>query len=218
VILLTAVLAGLLVGLLRARWAEKTWQFPQLRHSWLVLIAFLPQLFAFYLPVSRDYISVSLAAVCLVGSQVGLLLFCLLNRQQTWILILAAGLFLNLLVITANGGFMPLSTQTAAQLIPEHILQNIKIGSRLGASSKDILLPLDAMAFPWLSDRFLPPAWFPYQFAFSIGDIFIGLGAFFLLSVQSGSLKNREKGSFRYANGPSGDPARDSSENTLRLR
>jgi len=217
VILLTAVLAGLLAGLLRARWAQKIWQPPELQYSWLALVAFLPQFFAFYLPASREYMSVPLAAACLVGSQVGLLIFCLLNRHQVGIMILAVGLLLNLLVITANGGFMPLSTQTAAQLIPEHILQNIKIGSRLGASSKDILLPFDAMVFPWLSDRFLPPAWFPYQFAFSIGDILIGLGAFLLLSIQPGFLKNRQKGSSRHVNEPSDQPTSDGSESTLRL-
>jgi hypothetical protein len=203
VILLPAVLAGLLAGLLRARWAEKTWQPPELRYSWLALVAFLPQFFAFYLPASREHISASLAAACLIGSQAGLMFFCVLNRNLPGMPVLATGLFLNLLVITFNGGFMPLSTQAAAQLIPEHILQNIKIGSRLGTSSKDILLPFDAMVFPWLSDRLLPPAWFPYRFAFSIGDILIALGAFLLLSIQPDFLKNRQKGSFIHVNEPS---------------
>jgi hypothetical protein len=217
VILLTAVLAGLLAGMLCARLAQKIWQPPELNYSWLALVAFLPQFFAFYLPASREYISVPLAAACLVGSQIGLLIFCLLNRHQVGIMILAVGLFLNLLVITANGGFMPLSTQSAAQLIPEHMLQNIKIGSRLGASSKDILLPFDAMVFPWLSDRFLSPTWLPYQFAFSIGDIFIGLGAFLLLSIQPGFLKYWQKGSFRHVNESSNQQASDGSENAFRL-
>jgi hypothetical protein len=210
-ILLTAILAGLLAGLLRARWTGKTWQPPELHHGWFALLAFLPQFFAFYLPASREYFSAPLAAGCLVGSQVGLLLFCWLNRKLPGIPILAFGLFLNLLVISANGGFMPLSTQAAARLIPEHILQDIKIGSRLGASSKDILLPFNAMVFPWLSDRLLPPAWFPYQFAFSIGDIFIGLGAFLLLSIQPGYPTALEKGSFRHVNEPGDRPASESS-------
>lgn len=214
-ILLTAVLAGLLVGLFRARWQHKVWQPPELQHSWLALLAFLPQFFAFYLPASRDIISAPLAAACLVGSQIGLLLFCLLNRRHAWIWLLAAGLFLNLLVIIANGGFMPLSTQTAAQLIPEHILQGIKIGSRLSAGSKDILLPPNAIVFPWLSDQF--PAWFPYRFVFSIGDILIALGAFLLLGTQPGLHKNRQKGSFENVNGPSDQPTSNSSKSTLGL-
>lgn len=189
-ILLIAILAGLLVGQLRARLAGSTWQAPQLHHTWLVLVAFLPQFFAFYLPASRNHIPDTLAAVCLVSSQVGLLIFCLLNRHQSGIVILGIGLFLNLLVISANGGFMPLSMETAAQLIPEHIFRDIKIGSRLGASSKDIFLPFDDMVFPWLSDRF--PAWFPYRFAFSIGDLFISLGAYLVFATQSGSMILRQ--------------------------
>jgi hypothetical protein len=217
VILLTAVLAGLLVGLLRVKWAGKIWQPPELQYSWLALAAFLPQFFAFYLPSSREYIPTPLVAICLIGSQAGLLFFCLLNRNLPGMPVLATGLFLNLLVITANGGFMPLSTQAAEQLIPEHILQNIKVGSRLGGSSKDILLPFDAMVFPWLSDRLLPPTWLPYQFAFSIGDILISLGAFLLLSIQPGFLKDQQKGSFRHVNEPNDQPAGESSENAFRL-
>jgi hypothetical protein len=33
----------------------------------------------------------------------------------------------------------------------------------------------------WLSDRFLVPQWSPYRVTFSLGDIFISLGAFWLL-------------------------------------
>jgi hypothetical protein len=217
VILLIAILAGLLAGLLHARWSGTAWQPPELHHSWLALVAFLPQLFAFYLPASRNNIPASLAAICLVSSQAGLLLFCLINRHQPWLLLLATGLTLNLLVIIANGGFMPLSLEAAARLIPEHILQSIKIGSRLGPASKDILLPFDRMVFPWLSDRFVPPAWIPYQFAFSMGDILISLGAFLLLGAQPGFPENRQKGSSAYVNQPSDQPATDGPGNTLGL-
>jgi hypothetical protein len=185
-ILLTAILVGLLVGQLRARQVGSAWQVPELQHSWLVPVAFLPQFFAFYLPASRERIPDAVAAICLVSSQIGLLIFCLLNRHQGGLKILGAGLLLNLLVITANGGFMPLSMETAEQLIPKHILENMKIGSRLDASSKDILLPFDAMVFPWLSDRF--PAWFPYRFAFSLGDLIVGMGAYLVFATGSGSL------------------------------
>jgi hypothetical protein len=217
VILLTAVLAGLMVGLINARWQNKSWQPPEFQHGWLVPVAFMPQLLAFYLPTSRIPMPDLLVAICLVSSQVGLLVFCLLNRHNRWVLLLAAGLALNLVVISANGGFMPLSPEVAARFVPDHILQNIKIGSRLDVTSKDVLLPFDKMVFPWLSDRFLPPTWFPYQFAFSIGDVLISLGAFLLLGTRPGFSENRQKGSSNHVNQSNDQPAIDSSGNTLGL-
>jgi len=209
VILLTAVLAGLFAGLLRAKWKKQSWRPPELQHVWLVSVAFLPQLLVFYLPGWRAHLPDTLVAASLVGSQVGLLVFCLLNRHQIGMMVLAVGLLLNLLVITANGGFMPLSTETAAQLIPQHILRSLELGSPLGAGSKDILLTPDAIVFPWLADRFLPPGWFPYRFAFSIGDVFIALGAFLLLSMQP----NRQKGSDRNVSKSNDQTSGDGSEN-----
>jgi hypothetical protein len=155
----------------------------------MVAVFFVPQLLAFYLPVTRSRMSLPVVVACLITSQIGLLLFCLLNRQLPGIPILAAGLCLNLLAISANGGLMPISTATAAHLIPEQVLSNLNIGSRFSLSSKDILLRPETVIFPWLSDRFVPPDWFPYQFAFSLGDVMIGIGAFLLLALPT-SLKN----------------------------
>jgi hypothetical protein len=180
-VLLSAVIAGLFVGILRAKWNQDKWQPPMLQHIWLVLVAFLPQLFAFYLPFTRSHVSHSLAAICLVSSQVGLLLFCWLNRRTAGIPLLAGGLILNLLAISANGGLMPLSIDTAALFLPANVLQKLHVGSRLSSSSKDILLPAAAVVFSWFADRFVSPAWFQYRFVFSLGDILISLGAFWLL-------------------------------------
>lgn len=186
-ILLTAVIAGLSVGILHARWNREKWQPPVLRHTWLVLVAFLPQFFAFYLPFTRSQVSDHLAAICLVSSQVGLLLFCWLNRRSVGIPLLAAGLILNLMAISANGGLMPLSIDTAAHLLPADVLQKLQVGSRF-STSKDILLPASSVVFPWFADRFVSPAWFQYRFVFSLGDILISLGAFWLLRFRSVSI------------------------------
>jgi MFS family permease len=216
-ILLTAVLAGLLAGLLRARSQNKAWQLPELKYIWLVVVSFVPQLLVFYLPGWRAHLPDVLVAVCLVGSQVGLLIFCLLNRRQKGMLILAGGLLLNLLVIVANGGFMPLSTETVAQWVPEQVLRGLKVGSPLGAGSKDILLAPAQIIFPWLADRFVVPGWFPYQFVFSIGDVFIGVGAFLLLSMQPtlqrGSIEHVSKPDDQYPDdSPKRAPGADGSE------
>lgn len=185
-ILLTAVIAGLLVGLLRARWNRVIWQPPVLHYTWLVLVAFLPQLFAFYLPFTRNQISQGLAAICLISSQIGLLAFCWLNRRSAGIPLLAVGLMLNLLAISVNGGLMPLSLETAARFLPADALQKIHAGSRI---SKDILLPSRAIIFPWFSDYFVSPTWFKYRFVFSLGDVLISLGTFWLLTSRHSFIK-----------------------------
>jgi hypothetical protein len=96
--------------------------------------------------------------------------------------------------MTANGGFMPISPQTASRLVSEDTLRNAQPGSRLGA--KDILLYPQETRFEWLADRFLPPVWFPYQVAFSLGDVFIGLGVFLLLANPGPSIQFIQRGIF----------------------
>jgi hypothetical protein len=186
-ILSIAVVAGYFAGLLRAKKEQTVWQPPALNYFWLVPVFFLPQLLAFYIPGIRDQMTDTMVSVCLITSQIGLLLFCLLNRQLPGIPVLTIGLFLNLMAITANGGFMPISTHTIARLVPAQTVANLEIGGRLGFGKDVILLP-EMIVFPWLADRFIPPDWFPYKFAFSLGDVFIGIGAFLVLALPPKSV------------------------------
>jgi len=95
---------------------------------------------------------------------------------------LIIGLILNITVILANHGFMPVSPQTAARLVGEEAVGKLETGSRFGL--KDILLATEEIRLEFLSDRFLPPVWFPYQVAFSLGDVFLAFGAFWMLAYQ----------------------------------
>ena len=179
-ILLLAVVAGLLAGLARAWQGGRRLASPNLCLVWLVPLAFLPQWLAFYLPATCKLIPDYLAATVLVGSQALLLVFAWLNRSQPGFWALGLGLALNLLVIALNGGLMPISPETVARLVPDAPPDAWQIGQRLG-SGKDVILPIAATRLWWLGDRFLLPAWFPYQVAFSLGDAFIAGGAFWLL-------------------------------------
>ena len=96
--------------------------------------------------------------------------------------ILIAGLVLNLAVMIANGGFMPINPNTAGRIIGAERIVLFEHGSRIGY--KDILLPANETRLEWLADRFLPPGWLPYQVAFSLGDVFIAVGAFGILAFQ----------------------------------
>jgi len=184
-ILLAALMAGLLAGLGWARWRRQSYHPPDLRYLWLVFIAFLPQFFTIYLPNTREQTSYWLAAAGLLLSQSLLLGFALLNWRIPGMSILIFGIVLNLGVMAANGGYMPISPQTAGHLVSEEILQDIPIGRRFG--TKDVLLNPQETRFEWLSDRFLTPAWFRYRAAFSLGDIFIATGVFWLLANQKTS-------------------------------
>ena len=187
-ILLLAILAGLLVGLAIARIQKRRWRVPPLRQAWLVFVACLPQLLIIYLPAVHIRIADGLAAAGLIVSLILLLVFCWFNCRLAGGWMLALGLILNLLVMAANGGFMPISPQTAGHLVPPATLAALANGSRFGY--KDILLPPTQTRLVWLSDRLLLPQGFPYQVAFSLGDGFIALGAFWLMATQGMPLKN----------------------------
>ena len=179
-ILLSALVAGLVVGLGWSRWRNQPYQAPVLRSMWLVLVAFLPQLVIAYLPVSHSLLPDWLAASSLAASLMVFLAFVLLNRRLPGMPILIIGLGLNLIVILANRGWMPISPQTASQLMDGSTVQSFSLGSRFG--EKDILLLPQDMHFEILADRFLLPDWSPYKVAFSLGDILVALGVFWLLA------------------------------------
>ena len=176
-ILLLSLVAGLVIGLAWAYGHKTPYHPPELRHFGLALAAYLPQFIAIQLPaLFPDWLD----AVCLILSQAFLFGFAWLNRKIIGMPILICGVVLNLAVMAANGGFMPISPQTASRLISEEALLDIQPGSRIGP--KDILLLPQDTHLEWLADRFLPAAWFPYQVAFSLGDVFIAIGAFWILA------------------------------------
>jgi len=154
---------------------------------WLVAVAFLPQWFAFNLAAGQDLVPDPLAALVLVLSQLLLLAFAWCNRDRPGFWALALGLGLNLLVISLNGGFMPIGPETLKELFAA-LPQGWEVGSRLG-SSKNILLPAAGTHLPWLSDRFLLPSWFPDRVAFSLGDAIIAAGAFWVLWASGGRVE-----------------------------
>ncbi len=190
-ILLIAVLLGITIGLLNARLKKQAFQAPDLKLTWLAILAFAPQFFAFYLPSTREWILDSLASLCLVTSQIFLLAFAYFNRKLAGMWLLIGGLALNLAVISVNGGFMPISPETASRLIPATVVQTMPLESRFG-KGKDILLLPEDTHLEGLADRQLPPKWFPLQVAYSFGDILIAVGAFWLLANQP--LHTKKKG------------------------
>jgi hypothetical protein len=124
-----------------------------------------------------------LAAAGLVLSLLLFLVFVWVNRRLPGMPLLLAGLLLNLAVMLANGGWMPISPANASRLMGEDVFKYGTIGDRFG--QKDILLRPEDMRLGFLADRFMLPAWLPYQVAFSAGDLLIAAGVFWLLARPS---------------------------------
>jgi hypothetical protein len=172
------------VGLGWSRWKGVPYKAPAFQSLGLVPIAFLPQLIVAYLPVTQYLLPDWLAASSLSASLIIFLAFVWINRKLPGMQVLILGLGLNLIVIMANRGWMPISPQTASHLIGADAIQAFSTGHRFG--QKDILLLPQDTNFEILADRLLLPDWFPYKVAFSLGDILIALGVFWLLAKPAG--------------------------------
>ena len=174
-VMLPTVGLGFVIAVLRSRLGRRRLSPPRLHCSGLVPVAFLPQAVAFYLPGLFRLPDVW-APVGLITSQMGLLVFAGVNRRHAGVRVMGIGLALNMLVITLNGGWMPISPETLVRLEPLTTAEGWSVGSRYG-TSKDMVLPTTQTHLPWLADRFVLPLEGPCRVAFSIGDVIVVLGA-----------------------------------------
>jgi hypothetical protein len=190
-ILLGAIVLGLAAGLARAWRGKRAYQPYKLKYPWLVLIGFAPQFFTFSFHPTLSLLS-PWAPVALVSSQLLLLAFALinLNKPPFWALVL--GLLSNFCVIVFNDGLMPIQPEVVQKLIPDQSAGLWSVGERL-LTTKDIVLPLSATRLWFLDDRFILPAWMHYPVAFSIGDVLIAFGAFWLLWSLGGPNKEHKE-------------------------
>ena len=189
-ILLLAVLAGLLSGLLRAQLRKRAYQSFPLRLAWLVLVAIAAQWLIFSFPATRASLPGIVVRWIFVLSQLALLIFAWANRKTPGFWLLGAGLLLNLTVIALNGGLMPITPETVQWLRPDAPAGSWQIGERLGFG-KDIVLPREETVLWFLSDRFRSFSRLSYRVAFSLGDVFIALGAFWLLWTMGGPAREQ---------------------------
>jgi len=179
---------GLIAGLTRAGLGKRPYRVAEFKLIWLVFAAFLIQWLTFNFTHTRQLISDGWVKASLVGSQCLLLIFTWVNRHLEGFWLLGVGLLLNLLVITLNGGLMPISPETAHLLIPQGSEYQFQLGQRF-AFTKDMVLEIESTKLWWLSDRFVTPNWLPFTIAYSFGDILIATGAFWLLWSMGSSNK-----------------------------
>lgn len=177
-LLLWALPLGILVGYLRGGRLRHLNRL-QLRGTWLILIALVIQLLVFPLGSVKPIISFGTEYFHL-ASYALLLAFVLLNRREWGILVMGVGLLLNLVVIIANGGYMPTRpdlleaagrTQAAAQL------------REAGTYGNNILMGPETPLW-FLGDVFYVPARVPLANVFSVGDILLALGLIVFLQAK----------------------------------
>jgi hypothetical protein len=109
-----------------------------------------------------------------------LLVFVWQNRRLTAIRMVGLGVICNLLVILANGGWMPITPQTLAQINPGSIPEQWPSQVHYGYS-KDIILLQEQTRLWGLSDILVLPSPFQRPTAFSLGDLLIALGIILVL-------------------------------------
>ncbi|MEL7591620.1 MAG: DUF5317 domain-containing protein [Anaerolineaceae bacterium] len=179
-VLVAAVIIGSLLGIGRAWINKQEYRVYDLKAPALVLLAFLPQFLIFYLPSTRSRIPETTASILFVSSLTILIAFSLLNIRKASFWPVISGFLLNVAVILLNGGWMPISPQTAQKIMPAGSVDLLKIGQRIGYS-KDILLTREETRLWFLSDRLTLPQWVNYGVAFSVGDLLLFIGIIWLL-------------------------------------
>lgn len=186
-ILLIALALALVIGLATGGSLEQLSKLD-LRYGILAIAAVLLQSLVMYVPWLLEPAQRTMAGGLMIASHVLLLVFVWLNKEIPGMILAGSGLALNLLVIVANGGFMPISAETLQRMgfAQAPILE---LGDRI-AGSKDIVLAQETTKLWFLSDVLLTPRRLPWVFAFSVGDIVLSVGI--LRLVLSGMRKPSE--------------------------
>lgn len=177
-ILLLALLVSIAVSLVRGgrfRWLAET----PLRFGWLAIVAFGLQWSIIYAPLPRTEGPLGPRTLLLIASYLLVVAVVVLNRRLAGLPVIGLGLGLNLLVMLANGGFMPVTMEAVERAGMAHLALGLEAGARLMAT-KDIILPAEATRLWVLSDIFVVPPPLPFRTVFSLGDLFLAAGVFVL--------------------------------------
>lgn len=189
-ILAAAVLVAVLVGLVRGGNLRRLADLP-LRWGWVAVLAFTLQIYDIYFPEPSSQ-GFSLRLGILIVSYLSLLAVVWLNRSLPGIWLIGAGYIANFSVMILNGGYMPITIQAVEQIGRAHKVLGTEPGARI-IGTKDIVLPRESTIAWWLSDIFVLPPPFPIPSVFSLGDVLIAAGVFWLIQTAMLGLSTPEK-------------------------
>lgn len=178
-ILAAAVLVAVIIGFARGGSLQRLASLP-FRWGWVAIVAFGLQIYLIYFPEPVSAGLVSPRVGLLVLSYLMLIAVVWQNRALPGIGLIGAGLLANFAVMLLNGGYMPITTEALTQVGHARNAFGSEAGARVLAT-KDIVLPREATIAWWLSDIFVLPPPFPIPSVFSVGDMLIALGVFWLL-------------------------------------
>jgi hypothetical protein len=154
----------------------------KIRHKWLLFTALLAQVVAI---IFRPQLS-GFDALLFILSYLGLLIFCLYNLYLPGMKLVMAGVFLNFLVITVNGGAMPISLENLEAIGRGHqaVAAPAQAGSG-GAATQIVQAGKDSIgASPnlgFLGDVIVLPLPFKLATALSVGDVVLTVGLSWLI-------------------------------------
>jgi hypothetical protein len=160
--ILYAVLLGLVIGALAGGRLDRlaTLSF---RAPWLAIVGLLVQVVLFADPVAESI--GPLGPPLYVASMLAVLAFLAANRRIVGVPFMALGAASNLLVILANGGTMPASSDALAA-------SGVVVAAGF-TNSREIPAPVLAP----LGDVLSLPSWVPLANVLSVGDVLLGVGA-----------------------------------------
>jgi hypothetical protein len=142
-----------------------------LHSSWLGIAALLAQIWIVYFVETEG--APGLARRILLPLTIGLLLvFALRNRHLWGVRVMAVGFLLNLLVISANGGLMPVSPDQVVSANLQDRVGNVQLGHAV-PGSKGILMASHEARLWYLSDIFVFPPHSPVARVLSVGDFLV---------------------------------------------
>jgi len=178
-ILLAVVLVSLAIALLRGGDLRRLGDVP-IRSGLLVLAAFALQAYLVYVPAGSSAGLRDPSAWLHIATYILLLIGIWLNRRLPGMIWILAGLVLNLVVIAANGGFMPITPEAVQKIGHADRVASLEAGQRVYLA-KDVVLPKDETLLWPLSDVFVVALGFPLRTAFSPGDVLVAVGVFLFL-------------------------------------
>lgn len=172
--ILTLALLSVVVALARGGRLTRLALVP-LRHPYLVVLGLLLQIVVFS-PLRETLRLTSWVPHLYVLSMLILALWITLNFRLPGLLVIGLGLLLNTAAIAANDGYMPAAP---------HAVQRAGITHRLDdagtASHNNSILAGEGTRLYYLTDIFAIPKELPLANVFSLGDVFITVGAMYFL-------------------------------------
>jgi hypothetical protein len=180
-LLILFLVAGIVTGLLLGGRID---ELGRVRLTWarLALAGLLVQFVLFSSPVAERI--GTLGPPVYVGSTVAVLVALARNIRRPGLALLAAGAALNLVVVAANGGYMPVAPDALAALghSPDTAPGAAASATASAADAAELaygntIMVGEGTALRWLGDVVPIPGPGPFHGVVSVGDVLIGFGA-----------------------------------------